>query len=120
MATTRLTKNLTAEQQAFLAKRARLIGKWRYVGAAMLLLIFGFTVYLLVSTPLLINPFEVISRLEDDSLPQSTIVILAAMLPVMFGALLVVLLAIVLVMYAAIANEKKYAAIIEALRGSQD
>ena len=120
MASKQIATGLSPQQQAFLDKRQGLIRLWRYVGPVLLLLIFGFTAYLLARTPLLINPFEAISRIEAGNLPESTLVIMAAMLPIMFGGALILLLAIVLVMYAAISNEKKYAAIIAELGASRD
>ena len=119
MAPQHIATGFSPEQQAFLDKRRGLIRAWRYVGPVLLLAILGFSAYLFIRTPLLINPFEVISRLEAGTLEESTTVILAAMLPVMFGGMLVLLIAIVLVMYAAIANEKKYVAIIEKLRSTR-
>lgn len=111
---------LAPEQIAFVEKRRNLVRLWRWTGLGLLLLVLGFTIYLAIRTPLLINPFETISRLESGTLPESTLVIMAAMLPVMFSAALILLLALVAVMYAAIGNEKKYLAMIDGLTSSDD
>lgn len=116
--------SLTAVQEAFLEKRRSLVPLWRYAGAVMLLMILGFAAYLFVRVPLFINPFKTIEELEAGTLTESTLVILAAMAPVLFGAMLVLLLGLVAIIYAAIGHEKQYLAIIDDLRtgdaGSSD
>ena len=120
MTSRHVATRLSPQQRAFLDKRRHLIRLWRYVGVAVLLVVLGFVTYLAIRTPLLINPFEAISRIEAGTLPESTLVIMAAMLPVMFPAALILLLALVAAMYAAIGNEKKYLAMIEDLVASDD
>ena len=111
---------LTNAQQAFLEKRRKVLSLWRYAGAFMLIIIFAFAAYLYVRVPMFINPFEAIERLQADSLPQPTLEIMAALFPLLFGGLLLLLVSLVLIIYAAVANEKRYLAIVDGLSARPD
>ena len=68
----------------FLERRGRFIRMWRYAGARALAVLVGFTCYLFVANPLLINPFHVMKQIEADAIPNSTMVLMAAMMPIVF------------------------------------
>ena len=100
------------KQRLFWDKRGRLLSAWGFVGPLCLLAIVGFLAWLYFRNPLLINPLEVAARLENETLQHSTQTMMALMLPVMFLACFVLLLAIVGLMYAAFHSERKYREII--------
>jgi len=102
------------QQHEFLARRRRLVKLWRYVGPLMLLVIVGLVWFLTTSTPLMINPFEIISRLESGAVDQPTLEMMAVLLPVTFILVCFLLAVFVALMYMAFSNEKKYLEILEA------
>ncbi|MBD3797596.1 MAG: hypothetical protein IE887_07630 [Campylobacterales bacterium] len=86
---------------------------WRYVGAIMLTMLFGLIIWLFLSNPLLINPFVVLTRLNNDSIPDSTITLMADMLPVAVLMCIVLTVTVVLFAFITFSNEKKYLTIIQ-------
>lgn len=104
---------LSYEEKCFVAKRARLMRTWRYVGAILLAMIIGLGVWLFLSKPLLANPFVVMTRLKSNSIPQSTMALMAGMLPVVTLMCVVLAVTAVLFVFAAFSNEKKYLTIIQ-------
>ena len=104
--------------QAFLEKRRRLLQAWQWVGPLCLLLIIGLWLWLYLHSPLLVNPFEIASRLENETLDSSILPVMALMLPIIILACLGLLIAIIVFMYAVFSNEKKYMEIINELSHS--
>jgi len=104
---------LSNEEQQFLAKRTSFVKTWRYVGALLLVMVIGLGMWLFWSKPLLANPFVVLSRLNSGSVPASTMVLMAGLLPVVVLMCIVLAITIVLFAFAAFSNEKKYLAIIK-------
>lgn len=104
---------LSNEEERFFAKRARFVKTWRYVGAIMLTMLFGLIIWLFLSNPLLINPFVVLTRLNNDSIPDSTITLMADMLPVAVLMCIVLTVTVVLFAFITFSNEKKYLTIIQ-------
>ena len=99
---------LTEKETEFLERRTRFNRNWPIFGAIAVLLVLGFTIWLSISRSLLINAWAVLSRLENGSIPDSTIAILAAMLPVVFIGCILVLIALIAFSFAAISNERRY------------
>jgi len=108
------------QSERFLEKRRILLRAWRYAGPLLLLGIGGFAAYLYFNTPLLINPFAVASGIESGSIEQSTLQLMAVFVPVLFITACFLLVVLVVLMYAAFANEKKYLAILDELEGGRD
>jgi hypothetical protein len=108
---------LSNEEMYFLAKRARLVKAWRYVGTVLLVGVIGISAWLFRFRPLLADPFTVLARLNNDSIPASTMALSAALLPIMFLICMVLALAILLFTFAAFANEKKYLSVIRKMAG---
>jgi uncharacterized BrkB/YihY/UPF0761 family membrane protein len=106
---------LNQQQNSFLEKRRKLVKSWSYVGPLMMLLVLGLAAYVYVKSPLLINPYEVLARLQSGSIEQSTLMTMAVILPIVFITVCFLLIVLIVMLYAAIANEKKY---IEILNGS--
>jgi len=107
--------NLNEQYKNFLVKRRRFAKSWPLVGILLLLGIFAFLIWLFLRNPLLVNPFEVASRLEAGTIEKSTLVLMAGMLPIMFLACFFILLVMVLFAFAVFSNEKKYIKIIDLL-----
>jgi hypothetical protein len=108
---------LTAEEKGFVAKRAKFVRAWPLVGTILLLLLLGLGVWLVVFNPLLANPFSVMSELNSYSIPESTLILMAGLLPVVVLTSLILTGAIVLFGFAAFANERKYIALIQRMTG---
>lgn len=104
---------LSYEEQRFVEKRASLMRTWRYVGTIMLAMIIGFGVWLFFSKPLLADPFIVMTKLESNSIPESTMALMAGILPVVILMCIVLAISIILFVFASFSNEKKYLKIIQ-------
>lgn len=106
---------LTEQETAFVKQRIRLVRSWPVVGSICGVLVIGFTVWLWISRPLLVNPWEVLSRLKSASIQDSTMTLMAAMLPIVFLACIFLLLALIAICFLAFSNERKHLAIIQRL-----
>jgi hypothetical protein len=76
--------------------------------AALLLVLLVFGSWLLTARPLLANPFEVMRLLEQDAIEQATLILMAAMLPIMMLACLGLLAAILAFAHFGFLNERRY------------
>lgn len=104
---------LSDEEQRFLVKRARLVRTWRYVGAILLLMLIGLGIWLFLTMPLLANPLIVMEQLKSDSIPESMLMLMASMLPIVVLMCLALAVTTVLFTFAAFSNEKKYLKLIQ-------
>lgn len=107
-------------EMQFVARRVKLVRRWPAVGILLVMLLSGFGAWLYFTRPLLINPFYVFSRLQEGSIPASSMKLMAAMLPVAILLCLVLVLTIVLFAFVAFANERKYQAIIRHLSSASE
>jgi hypothetical protein len=103
---------LNDTERRFLAKRTRLVRAWRYVGTVLLLALVGLGAWLFFSRPLLANPWAVMAGLEDGTIADAMLVLMAGMLPVVVLLCLVLAVAMVLFAFAAFLNERRYQQII--------
>lgn len=110
--------DLSEQEMQFLANRARLVSTWRYVGIVLLVGLVGLGLVLFWFVPLLANPFTVMARLNGDSIPSSTMALSTALLPITFLTCMLLALAIVLFVFAAFSNERKYLAIVRKMTQS--
>jgi hypothetical protein len=104
---------MTSDEMRFLTRRRRLVRAWPLVGAFLLCLVTGLGVWLFLTRPLLANPFAVLSMLRTDSIPASTLALMASLLPVAVLTCIVLVLAIVFFAFASFVNEKKYLTMIQ-------
>ena len=111
--------DLTPKEEAFVKKREKFARSWPLVGAAMLGVIFVFAAWLWFSTPLLINPWVVLSGLDAGSIEDATITLMAGMLPLVMITCLFLLVVALVLSFAAFANERRHIAIIRRLTGGQ-
>jgi hypothetical protein len=107
------------QELEFLAKRKKMVRAWPFAGMLLIVVIIVFLIGIYFRAPLLINPYALLARLGAKNIAQSTLVLLAGMLPIAFLTVFFLLLVIVLYMFAFISREKKYIQIIEALLEQQ-
>lgn len=111
--------NVSEKQNDYLEKRKRLLKSWRYVGPVLLLGILGLVIWLYVNSPLLINPYEVISRIQSGTIEHSTFQMMAVLLPIIMILVIFLLFVVVAIMYTSFSNEKKYIGIVSELNNSK-
>lgn len=109
--------NMTEHETAFVERRARLVRTWPIVGSICVVSVLGFTVWLWISRPLLVDPWLVVSRLAASAIPESTITLMVAMLPVVFLGCIGVMLSLIAFIFVALSNERKHIDIIRRLDG---
>ncbi len=107
--------HLLAAQQKFLDKRKKLIVAWRWIGPLLLVAVLATLAWLFSQRPLLINPYEVINRIESGTIEGSTLALMAAMLPMLVLMSFLLVFAIIIFTFSAFTNEKNYRKIIDAL-----
>lgn len=107
------TISLSAKDLAFIERRKRLARYWPWTGVTVLLGLLGYVVWLWFSSPLLINPWAVFDALEKNTLAQSTLVVMAAMLPILMLSLVVFMVVIVALLFQVMAREKRLIRLIE-------
>jgi len=110
--------DLSEQEARFLENRTRLVNAWRYIGLVLLVSLAGLVGWLFWFVPLPANPFTVLTRLKGDSIPSSTMTLSTALLPIMFLTCAFLALVIVLFVYAAVANERKYLLIVQKMTGT--
>lgn len=106
---------LPRNQQRFIMRRRQLLRTWRVIGPVLLLLLIIAGVIMFFNYPLMFNPYESIERLEAGTLEDSTVQLMALLLPIAMLMVFFMLVVVVLLSFAVMANDKKYLAIIERL-----
>jgi hypothetical protein len=106
---------LTQKEQHFLEKRATFVRIWPLVGTVLLCLLIGLGVWLLLFRPLMFNPLIVLSELKNNSIQESTLFLLAGLLPITVVMCLELTLVIIIFGFVAFSNEKKHIAVIRRL-----
>jgi hypothetical protein len=105
--------DLAGKEVRFLVGRTRLANAWRYVGVLLLVSLVGLAGSLFWFAPLVANPSTVLTRLEGDAIPPSTMALSTALLPVVLLTCILLALGIVLFVFAAFSNERKYLSIVQ-------
>ncbi len=105
--------DLSQKQQNFLKKRRLLIKLWVYAGPALLLGIGVFAYLLSIQTPYLINPLQVGCELQSGQISQTTLETMALLLPMMGLIIFFLMVVLVIMVYVALSNEKKYLAMLD-------
>ena len=99
--------SLTRAEARFVNKREKHTRHWPVFGFAALLLLAVLGLWLWIKVPHMINPWLVVAGLENGTLPESTMLVMGAMLPFVVLALLVFAGAFVLLAFKAFSNERK-------------
>ena len=111
---------LTRNQQRFIMRRRKLGRAWRVTGPLVLLLLIVAGVLLFFNYPLMFNPYESMARLEAGTLEDTTVLLMALLLPAAMVMVFVMLVVVVLMVFAVIANDRKYLTIIQDLQDAHD
>ena len=83
----------------------------------MIAAVIALGVWLYTQNPLLVNPNAVRRALDDQSIPPVAMTLLVSFLPIAVSACLVLMLIIVLLAFAAFANERHYIKILRRVGG---
>jgi len=102
-------------QREFLRKRSKRLALWPAIAIALGLMLAGLSAWLLVRHPLLINPAAVREHLAGGTLGEPTLMLMAGMLPLVLDVCLLITAVAILFACAAIAIERRYAAIVRTL-----
>jgi hypothetical protein len=105
--------SLSEQEQAFLARRAKLLKAWPYADTTLLITLIGFSAHLFWRVPMLANPYAALARIEANSVPASTMMLSAVLLPILFVICMILASAIVLCTFAHLANAREYLRIIQ-------
>lgn len=103
------------ETRLFLEERRRRVRIWKRTGPVAALLMLALTLWLVSRHPLLINPMAVARGIADGTLSESTTLLMAALLPVMTGACLVLVFVLLLWAQVAFSHERRLMDIVETL-----
>ena len=92
---------------------------WPWAGGVVLLALLGLLAWLWFEAPYLVNPVAVSGSIQADTLPASTAVLMAAMLPVVMLAFLIFALIVVVLAFAAFGNERRLLRILRRLESAE-
>ncbi len=107
---------LSAKEEAFLEKRARLARWWNVAALGMLAVLAGIALWLYLKSPRLISPGRVLADLEAGTLPVETAETMAVLLPVLVLMCLVIVAVVVFYGFFVFSNERRYHDIIAKLK----
>jgi len=101
----------------FVEKRRPLVRRWGVVGWSLLAVIAAVLGFLFLTSPMLVDPFEVVAGVSTDSIPTARLQLMAIMLPVVFLGCFLLLVVLVIFQFAAMSNERRLIAIIDRILG---
>lgn len=108
-------KHLNEKQNRFLKGRRKLNRLWPWAGAIMPVMLLLLVVFLLIKSPLLINPYAVADQIKAGVLKASSMKLLALLCPVMTGMTICMVFIIIVYMWGLYFIEKKYHMFIDRL-----
>lgn len=115
-----MAEPITEKDLQFIEKRYKLVGWWNLIGSLTFAGLVSFVAWMFWSQPRLINPLHVVGELEAGRISQSTLEIMAAILPMVVLAIFLVLAMMIAFTFAMIGNERRYLRIIGQLRNERD
>ena len=104
---------LTPAEQAFVEKRRTMLALWPYAGGGMLTGMFGFAAWLWIFAPAMINPMITVEAIQSGALEETTLYVMAVLLPILMLALLGGFVVVVALFFVAFNNERKLIAILD-------
>lgn len=104
---------INQKDRNFIDKRKKLHRYWPIMGTTMILMMLGLVIYLFIRTPKLINPFLVIELIKANTLDPRTMILLAAMCPVLTIFLLVTVAVVIIYVWAFMVLEGRYHKILD-------
>lgn len=82
------------------------------LGSGLLLALVMFGLWIYLRSPLLIDPTEIVRRLEDGGIDPTALVTLAATVPMLFLGCLILLAVLILATFARFRTERRYLALL--------
>ena len=107
--------SLSPKEKSFVESREKRAKYWPFFGVLSLALVAGYGAWLWLKMPRLINPWHVIERLEAGDLSDSTMGVMAVMLPIVVAAFLGFIFIVVLLWFAVFRNERQLVRLIRML-----
>jgi hypothetical protein len=106
---------LTDNERAFIDKRRRLIAIWPWAGGGIIAGMLGFASWLWLAVPMMINPWATMRSIEAGSVEETTLIMMAVMLPILMLACLGALVVMIALFFAAFSNERRLIKIVDRL-----
>lgn len=107
---------LTPKELAFIERRRKLLNAWPWAGGGALALLAGLVIWLWIEVPLMINPWAAMEAVSGGSLEESTLVVMALMLPILVLAVLGVLGVVVALMFVTLSQERRLIGMLDRLQ----
>jgi hypothetical protein len=111
--------DLSAQEKSFIEKRIKFARSWPIAGLIMILVLAILGLWLFWSRPLLINPWFVLSQLKAEAVSESTLILMAAILPVSMLMCIGLVIVFILLGFSVFSKERKYISIIHRLISEQ-
>lgn len=112
--------SLSSADKKYVAKREKRVKYWPFYGGASLVLLIAYGVWLWVKVPHLINPWHVIESVQAGTLPESTMGVMALMLPIVMAALLLFAFVVVLFWFIVFYNERRLIRLVRKLEAGSE
>ena len=112
--------DIQPREQKFLERRRQLLRAWRITGPVLLLALVAAGIFMFINYPLMFNPYVLTERLESSTLDETTLHLMALLLPVAMLMVFFMLLVVVLLVFELMSKDKKYLAIIDRMRGKNN
>jgi hypothetical protein len=110
---------LSPADKAFIQRREKRAKYWPLFGAALLAIIGAYGAWLWLKMPHLINPWRVMESLETGTMSESTMGVMAAMLPIVMAAFIVFMLVVVLLWFIPFYNERRLIRLVRKLEAME-
>ncbi len=99
--------SLSEAELLFVKKREQLTKYWPAFAVGILLLLAALACWLWLKTPYLLNPWAVGVALENGTLPEATMALMAVMLPIVMLMFLLFASAVVVLLFVGFCNERR-------------
>lgn len=104
---------LLSSESEFIESRKRLAFFWKIFGPVILVVYICLVGLLIWKAPLLINPFSVMSGIENGNIPPAMLSLMAGILPMVVIAMLVAMGSLIAFSFCSFSRERAYIQIIE-------
>ena len=108
--------NLTPKEQAFIDRRRKLLKAWPWAGGGALALLAALVTWLWIEVPMMINPWAAMEAVRGGTLEESTLVVMALMLPILVLAVMGVLGVMVALLFVALSHERRLIGMLDRLQ----
>jgi hypothetical protein len=111
---------LSPADKAFVERREKRGKSWPWLGVIALAMVAAYGVWLWVKMPQLINPWWVSERIEAGTLSESTMGVMAVMLPFVMAAFVAFLFIVVLLWFIPFFHERRLIQMVRRLEAGQE